>query len=441
MPDLPAARVGDEIAHSHAALGTGLGFGLGLLAGVVLVGATIATGGAALAIAGAVGGALVMSSAGGFSGGYIGEAVMGPPCGNFVTGSPNVFINSLPATFTLGSIAACQKDSGPQPLATGAATVTINFGLAGRQDEKIACSAKSIAKTSPNVFIGGPSAQDPNVELTPEVPQWATTALTILGIAGAAIALPVSIMTLGTAVTVGGGILGAAGGALLTYGGRQLGEALGLPEAGIRALEVAGGMIGGALGGAAGMRGGKRFDYWRQTRGVPVANRVPYGIPLSQKKFSEILALPRAQRPLPETYLPKSYINKHLKKFDEGGSYLVRTKTLDDYGRDALGRPDGVFMMPKKEMDAVLARTGGDIAKIEKELGIPAGSWNRPGETLSRIDVPKPRDLDLRMPSGREAGANDDWMPGGKLPGGGSEAVVNQVPRGGYNETIIGGTP
>lgn len=260
MPNLPAARVGDEIAHSNAGLGMGLGIGLGLLAGVVLVGATIATGGAALAVVAAVGGAAAMTSAGGLGGMYVGEADMGPPCGDFVTGSPNVFVNSLPATFTFGSIAACDKDSGPQALATGAATVTINYGLAGREDEKIACSAKSVPNTSPNVFIGGESAQDPRVEITPEVPQWAVTGLTVLGIAGGLLALPFAIATVGVAATVGGSILGFAGGALGTHGGRALGEALGLSEAGIRALELGGGLLGGMLGGAAGTRGTQAFN-------------------------------------------------------------------------------------------------------------------------------------------------------------------------------------
>lgn len=86
-----------------------------------------------------------------------------------------------------------------------------------------------------------------------------------------------------------------------------------------------------------------------------------------------------------------------------------------------------------------VARTGGDIGKIEKELGIPPGTWNKPGATLSRIDIEDPRSLNLRVPNGREDGANPLWMPGGKLPGGGAEAVIDQIPKGSYNETILGG--
>jgi hypothetical protein len=32
------------------------------------------------------------------------------------------------------------------------------------------------------------------------------------------------------------------------------------------------------------------------------------------------------------------------------------------------------------------------------------------------------------MPSGREAGANDHWVPGGKTSGGVIEAVIDQTP-------------
>ena len=91
--------------------------------------------------------------------------------------------------------------------------------------------------------------------------------------------------------------------------------------------------------------------------------------------------------------------------------------------------------MPKSEMDAVLARANGNTSIIEKELGIPKGSWD--GQELVRIDVPKPGDLGLRIPSGNEAGANDLWLPGGKLPTGQSEAVVNQILKGSYTETPI----
>lgn len=138
-------------------------------------------------------------------------------------------------------------------------------------------------------------------------------------------------------------------------------------------------------------------------------------------------------RPEPSTYLSRDAIETHLANFDRGGSYLVPKEALDRYGRDLLGRPDNTqFIMTKAEMDQVLARANGDVSVIETQLGIPSGAWQ--GKDLVRIDVPAPRDLNLRMPSGNEAGANPLWIPGGKLPTGQLEAVVNSIPKGQYVE-------
>lgn len=265
----PAARVGDDIAHTNAGTGMLMGVLAGAAVGAVLIAATVATGG--LALVAAAGAAAGMVSAGGLGGMYIGEASMGPACGKFVTGSPNVFINGKPALFTAGSFASCSKDSGAIPLATGSSTVFINTGMAGREGEKVGCSAVSIARVSPNVFIGGDSVQDPRVTIQPEVPQWAVTSLQVLGVAGAIAALPYAIVTVGIAgigVTAGLGMIGAVGGSV---GGRAAGEALGLSEAGTRALEVAGGFLGGMAGGGAGARSiaGKQGWQW----GSPPAAR------------------------------------------------------------------------------------------------------------------------------------------------------------------------
>jgi hypothetical protein len=139
--------------------------------------------------------------------------------------------------------------------------------------------------------------------------------------------------------------------------------------------------------------------------------------------------------PLPNTYLDAKYISTHLSKFDDGGSYLVPKSVLDNRGRDLLGRPDGQFIIPKSEMDNLLSKTGGDIGKIEKELGIPEGLWQ--GQELSRIDIADLSDLNKRMPTGNEVGANELWIPGGKTPAGYSEVVVDQIPKGKYVENPI----
>jgi len=253
---VPAARVGDPIAHSNAGSGMLIGALIGLAAGAVLVGATIATGGAALAVVAAVGGAAGLTSFGGLSGMNIGGASMGPPTGQLVVGSQNVRINGRFATMTARGQATCSNHSGQIPLATGASTVLINGLPAGRIGEKLGCSAVVVAPCSPNVNIGSPSVAEPNVVVSPEVPAWAVTGLQVLGVAGAVMALPYAIATVGVAATIGGGVAGYFGGEYGGKGGRALGTAMGMSETGIRSMEAGGQFFGGMLGGAAGTKGG-----------------------------------------------------------------------------------------------------------------------------------------------------------------------------------------
>jgi YD repeat-containing protein len=163
-------------------------------------------------------------------------------------------------------------------------------------------------------------------------------------------------------------------------------------------------------------------------------------VPLSQTEIESIKAMPRGERPNPTDYLPSDYIDTHLQQFDKGGSRLTPKWALDDppigFGNKLLGRPDGEFLMPTSQMDDLLTRTNGDSALLEKELGLKPGSLD--GVELVRIDVPDPRSLGLRMPSGNESGANPHWIPAGKLPTGYSEAVVNPIPIGSYIQSDLG---
>ncbi|MBF0312799.1 MAG: hypothetical protein HQK50_03565 [Oligoflexia bacterium] len=60
-------------------------------------------------------------------------------------------------------------------------------------------------------------------------------------------------------------------------------------------------------------------------------------------------------------------------------------------------------------------------------------------DELVRIDVPRPKDHNLRIPSGNERGANESWRPGGKLPNGNSEAVIDlgNAPPSAWTSTLI----
>ena len=149
-----------------------------------------------------------------------------------------------------------------------------------------------------------------------------------------------------------------------------------------------------------------------------------------------ILMIPKGKRPAPETYLKRRYIRRHLKNFKAGASCIVSKELLERYHGDSIGKADNSqFIMMKSEMDSVLMRSHGDLSRIEHELGIPAGAWKH--RVLVRIDIPKPKKLKLRMPSGNEIGANALWLPGGLLPTGYKEAVIDRIPKGKYKASLI----
>ena len=143
--------------------------------------------------------------------------------------------------------------------------------------------------------------------------------------------------------------------------------------------------------------------------------------PLDQATIDGIKAIPKGSRPDPSTYMSKDQIDAHLAKFDKGATRFMTQSNLAKYGPS---QRDGTsFMMLSSEADALLAKAGGDPNALEDALGLPRGTLeNNP---LVRVDVPSPRSCGLRVPSGNEAGANDLWIPGGKLPGGTSEGVID----------------
>lgn len=123
------------------------------------------------------------------------------------------------------------------------------------------------------------------------------------------------------------------------------------------------------------------------------------------------------------------YVNQHLAKFENGVSCLSFKSVKEQYQQ--LGRSDGLFVIPKKEMEDLLKRTTGNISEIERELGIPEGEWlektiNGDELILFNFSSNQISDKNLRMPIGSESGADKKlWLPGGKTIGGYSEAVIN----------------
>jgi len=152
----------------------------------------------------------------------------------------------------------------------------------------------------------------------------------------------------------------------------------------------------------------------------------------SYRKLKSVQNLLQDKRTDPNTYLPQSYVDAHEAKFACGASYFAPKWALDKFGRDNVGRSDGQFVMTKSQLDDVLVRTNGDMALIEKELGIPAGEWQK--QEMVVVEIANPNAHNLRMATGREEGANDLWLAGGKLPTGHDEAVTDAIPKGAYKE-------
>ncbi|WP_083198664.1 hypothetical protein [Mycobacterium malmoense] len=156
---------------------------------------------------------------------------------------------------------------------------------------------------------------------------------------------------------------------------------------------------------------------------------------LSAEKRDEIIAMPKGSRPDPSEYLPPEYIKKHLEKFSDGATRFMPQSNLEKYG---IAQRDGTsFVMPKHEADAMLEAAKGDLRMIENDLGLPEGFLD--SNNIVRIDIPNPEKYNVRIPSGNEAGANEQWIPGGFLPDGASEAVVDggRIPPDDYNATDI----
>ena len=157
---------------------------------------------------------------------------------------------------------------------------------------------------------------------------------------------------------------------------------------------------------------------------------------ISDETVQKILAIPKGSRPDPVSYVPADTMRAHLAQFAYGASFLTTQAGLDKFGRELLGRPDNSqFVMAKWGMDKVVASANGSTACLELALGLPAGAWK--GQRIVRIDIAVPGALNLRMPSGNEGGANADWIPGGRLPSGHLESVVNQIPKGQYTESLL----
>lgn len=159
----------------------------------------------------------------------------------------------------------------------------------------------------------------------------------------------------------------------------------------------------------------------------------------------------KANRPDPSTYLEPAYIAEHLAQFHDGAVTFLTTGQFDRFTVDGNksayhGRPEGLFVMPAKCAMQIIEQAqthesvrnvanGEDQAAeknkamlrvVEEKMGIPTGLWSN-GQKLLAVFIENPRELNLRMVTGREGGANIEWRPGGYTTGGTPEAMVDKA--------------
>ncbi|WP_386698363.1 hypothetical protein [Lonepinella sp. MS14436] len=161
-------------------------------------------------------------------------------------------------------------------------------------------------------------------------------------------------------------------------------------------------------------------DEVSSTKSLPVVGETA-NYQLSEAKVNEIVLIEKGKRPDPSTYLPKEYIEQHLAKFDNGAVRITSLSSVKKYG--TIGPENGGFVMPKQDFDLIVKHANGNLRLLEKYLGLDQG-------VLSNADtgvfyIPKDQFKNLRMPTGNEGGANQQWIPGGNTSGGVSEAVMD----------------
>lgn len=85
------------------------------------------------------------------------------------------------------------------------------------------------------------------------------------------------------------------------------------------------------------------------------------------------------ERPNPELLYSKEYINGHIQKFEQGGSYLVSrdvydVRIADDIKNPFLGRPGELFISTTDEIDAALMKSNGNLLELEKSWVLMKGA-------------------------------------------------------------------
>jgi hypothetical protein len=141
---------------------------------------------------------------------------------------------------------------------------------------------------------------------------------------------------------------------------------------------------------------------------------------------NDVVDAGKGSRPDPGDYLDGDYIRTHLDQFENGGTHIYKKDSLDGYGPGNNRAHDGsntTYIFPTDQLQSLMDQVGspGDLGEA---LGLGRDFFEG-GDVVLRDFAP--HELDgLRMPSGNEGGTDlDKWIPGGYLPSGIPEAVID----------------
>jgi hypothetical protein len=185
---------------------------------------------------------------------------------------------------------------------------------------------------------------------------------------------------------------------------------------------------------------------------------IDIGLPKGKNTTWEESKTAKPGRPNPSEYLDSNYIQEHLSLFDEGAITFVTTGSFDRFTMGFNngvfhGRKEGLFVLPASIARKMIEEAKSDpsvpasphvqphdttaapdialLSIIEKRMGMPKDSWaGNNNFKLHAVFIPKENlnSLKLRMVTGTEDGANNDWRPGGYTLGGIPEAFIDAIP-------------
>lgn len=158
---------------------------------------------------------------------------------------------------------------------------------------------------------------------------------------------------------------------------------------------------------------------------------VPDGLQNGWKKDGltpdQIVNAGKGNRPHPSEYLDEDYISQHLDQFKGGATRIYKTDSLLDWGPGNNQVPGNTtntaYVFPTDKLNELMDQVNSpqDLAHA---LGLPSNFFD--GGDVQLRDFGPDELSGLSMPSGNEGGTDaDKWIPGGYLPSGIPEAVID----------------